>query len=83
MDFIDGVVPVLQRRGLMQTKDTPGPLREKIFGEGRLPVRHPGAGYRRGYGGGGHQWRNLGKPKYRAFPEYRQESEDQLSTRTC
>lgn len=48
VDFIDGVVPILQQRGLMQKEYTPGPLREKIFGDARLPGRHPGAGYRRG-----------------------------------
>ncbi|MCP5026390.1 MAG: LLM class flavin-dependent oxidoreductase [Actinomycetia bacterium] len=32
VDFIDGVVPVLQDRGLMQTEYTPGTLREKLFG---------------------------------------------------
>ena len=47
VDFIDGVVPVLQARGLMQREYAPGPLREKIFGEPRLPERHPGAAYRR------------------------------------
>lgn len=46
-DFIDGVVPVLQARGLMQREYTPGPLRQKIFGEPRLPNRHPAAQYRR------------------------------------
>ena len=47
-DFIDGVVPILQQRGLMQTEYTPGPLRAKIFGAARLPERHPAAGWRRG-----------------------------------
>ncbi|MEC8911301.1 MAG: NtaA/DmoA family FMN-dependent monooxygenase, partial [Chloroflexota bacterium] len=46
VDFIEGVVPILQKRGLMQKEYTPGPLREKIFGDARLPVRHPGAGWR-------------------------------------
>ncbi len=31
-DFIDGVVPVLQERGLMQSEYAPGTLREKVFG---------------------------------------------------
>ena len=48
VDFIDAVVPILQKRGLMQTEYTPGPLREKIFGDAKLPGRHPAAGYRRG-----------------------------------
>jgi long-chain alkane monooxygenase len=43
VDFIDGVAPVLQRRGLMQTGYAPGTLREKLFGGGpRLDDRHPG-----------------------------------------
>jgi long-chain alkane monooxygenase len=48
VDFIDGVVPVLQARGLVQREYTPGPLRQKIFGQARLPARHPAAAYRRG-----------------------------------
>lgn len=48
VDFIDAVVPILQKRGLMQKEYTPGPLRQKIFGEPKLPTRHPAAGYRRG-----------------------------------
>ena len=47
MDFIDGVVPVLQHRGLMQREYTAGPLRQKIFGDSKLPDRHPAAIYRR------------------------------------
>jgi alkanesulfonate monooxygenase SsuD/methylene tetrahydromethanopterin reductase-like flavin-dependent oxidoreductase (luciferase family) len=48
-DFVDGVVPVLQRRGLMQTEYAEGTLREKLFGKGhaRLLDRHPAAKYRR------------------------------------
>lgn len=43
VDFIDGVVPVLQDRGLMQRSYRPGTLRDKLFGAGaRLPDRHPG-----------------------------------------
>jgi len=45
-DFIEGVGPVLVRRGLMQAEYTPGPLREKLFGAPRLPDRHPGAAFR-------------------------------------
>ncbi len=41
VDFIDGVVPVLQERGLMQTEYQPGPLRQKLFGQPRLVGRHP------------------------------------------
>ena len=46
--FIEGVVPVLQARGLVQREYVPGPLRQKIFGQARLPARHPAAAYRRG-----------------------------------
>lgn len=48
VDFIDGVAPILQDRGLMQTAYQPGPLREKLFGHARLPDRHPGAAVRHG-----------------------------------
>src|SRR5271163_1293399 len=34
VDFIDGVVPVLQKRGLMQTEYRPGSLRVKLTGAG-------------------------------------------------
>lgn len=51
VDFIDGVVPVLQARGLVQREYAPGPLRQKIFGDARLPKRHPAAVYRRGGAG--------------------------------
>lgn len=47
VDFIDGVVPILQERGLVQTEYRPGPLRQKLFGHPRLPDRHPGAASRR------------------------------------
>ncbi|MGI9614169.1 MAG: LLM class flavin-dependent oxidoreductase [Acidimicrobiales bacterium] len=47
VDFVDGVVPVLQERGLVQTEYTPGPLRTKLFNQPRLPDRHPGAVHRR------------------------------------
>lgn len=47
VDFIDGVAPILQKRGLMQTAYQPGSFREKIFGYPRLPDRHPGASFRR------------------------------------
>ena len=46
-DFVDGVVPELQRRGLVQPDYAPGSLREKLFGRARLPARHPAARYRR------------------------------------
>ena len=48
-DFIDGVVPILQTRGLMQTEYAPGTYREKLYGAGqaRLLQDHPGTRYRR------------------------------------
>jgi FMN-dependent oxidoreductase (nitrilotriacetate monooxygenase family) len=48
VDFVDGVVPVLQRRGLMQSEYQPGTLREKLTGPGRarLQAPHPAAQYR-------------------------------------
>ena len=49
-DFIDGVTPVLQERGLQQSEYRPGTLREKLT-DGRagplLDERHPGAAVRR------------------------------------
>jgi len=45
-DFVDGVVPVLQRRGLTQSDYAPGTLREKLYGQARLPDDHPGARFR-------------------------------------
>jgi long-chain alkane monooxygenase len=54
VDFIDGVAPVLQERGLMQREYTPGTFRQKLFGplaDGpRLPLRHPGRQARVGDG---------------------------------
>jgi len=49
VDFIDGVVPVLQQRGLMQRDYENGTFREKLFGSGRarLQAPHPAARYRR------------------------------------
>jgi long-chain alkane monooxygenase len=48
IDFIDHVVPELQRRGVYKTAYTEGTLRHKIFGQGpRLPERHRAARYRR------------------------------------
>jgi FMN-dependent oxidoreductase (nitrilotriacetate monooxygenase family) len=48
VDFVDGVVPVLQKRGLMQTDYQEGTLREKLTGAGhaRLRAPHPAAQYR-------------------------------------
>ncbi|WP_426118489.1 LLM class flavin-dependent oxidoreductase [Pseudomonas sp. DSP3-2-2] len=47
-DFIDLVIPELQRRGSYKTAYDNGSLREKFFPEGgaRLPERHVGASYR-------------------------------------
>lgn len=46
-DFVDLVVPVLQRRGLHPARYTPGTFRDKLFNAGpRLPGTHPAAVYR-------------------------------------
>ncbi|MDB5712931.1 MAG: Alkane monooxygenase [Sphingomonadales bacterium] len=52
VEFIDGVVPELQRRGLVQTEYSPGTYREKLFpGRGaRVNARHFAASFRRGEG---------------------------------
>ncbi len=48
VDFIDLVIPELQRRGSYKTAYDDGTLREKLFHQGRkLPGRHTGAAYRR------------------------------------
>ncbi|HKV55412.1 MAG TPA: LLM class flavin-dependent oxidoreductase [Candidatus Binataceae bacterium] len=49
VDFVDGVVPLLQRRGLMQAEYQDGTLREKLMGPGRARLReqHPAVRYRR------------------------------------
>jgi FMN-dependent oxidoreductase (nitrilotriacetate monooxygenase family) len=47
-DFVDGVVPILQERGLAQREYAPGTLREKLIGSGpRVNERHPAAEHRR------------------------------------
>jgi alkanesulfonate monooxygenase SsuD/methylene tetrahydromethanopterin reductase-like flavin-dependent oxidoreductase (luciferase family) len=48
-DFVEGVVPVLQKRGLMQKDYSKGTLREKLMGPGRARLRepHPAVRYRR------------------------------------
>ena len=48
-DFIDGVVPVLQKRGRMQSEYRPGSLREKLFDgrPARAQLPHPAAKSRR------------------------------------
>lgn len=50
IDFVDLVVPELQKRGVYKTEYEPGTFREKLFGEGQrlLPAGHPGANLRRG-----------------------------------
>ena len=45
-DFIDLVIPELQSRGAYKTAYAPGTLRDKLFGQARLPARHTGARYR-------------------------------------
>jgi FMN-dependent oxidoreductase (nitrilotriacetate monooxygenase family) len=47
-DFVELVVPELQRRGVYKRDYRPGTLREKLFGPGRarLPQNHPAAAYR-------------------------------------
>lgn len=48
-EFVDHVVPVLQKRGLMQTRYRSGTLREKLFGRtATLPDRHPVRRWRAG-----------------------------------
>jgi FMN-dependent oxidoreductase (nitrilotriacetate monooxygenase family) len=49
-DFVDLVIPVLQRRGVYKTSYEEGTLREKLYGKGRcyLPDDHPAADYRYG-----------------------------------
>jgi FMN-dependent oxidoreductase (nitrilotriacetate monooxygenase family) len=48
VDFVELVVPELQRRGVYKLDYAPGTLREKFFGpeQSRLPHSHPAAGYR-------------------------------------
>ena len=48
-DFVDGVAPVLQQRGMMQRAYQDGTFREKLFGQGRarLAAPHPAALARR------------------------------------
>lgn len=49
-DFVDLVVPELQRRGVYKRDYRSGTLRQKLFGadRARLPENHPGAAYRQG-----------------------------------
>ena len=50
IDFVDLVVPELQRRGVYKTRYEEGTLREKLYGKGQRYLRddHPGANYRYG-----------------------------------
>ena len=45
-DFIELVVPALQRRGAFKEAYATGTLRRKLFGSDRLPPRHPAASVR-------------------------------------
>jgi long-chain alkane monooxygenase len=48
-DFVDPVVPELQKRGRYKWDYAPGTLREKVYGQGRarLGADHPAVRYRR------------------------------------
>ena len=46
IDFVEGVVPILQERGLVQHDYAEGSLRTKLFGDDRLPTTHPVAEFR-------------------------------------
>jgi alkanesulfonate monooxygenase SsuD/methylene tetrahydromethanopterin reductase-like flavin-dependent oxidoreductase (luciferase family) len=45
-DFIDLVVPELQRRGAFKEAYGPGTLRQKLSGTDRLRAKHPAAAHR-------------------------------------
>ena len=48
VDFIEWVIPELQRRGSYKTAYDEGSLREKLFqGEAHLPEQHTGSAFRR------------------------------------
>ena len=46
IDFVEGVVPILKERGLVQHDYAEGSLRTKLFGDDRLPATHPVAEFR-------------------------------------
>jgi FMN-dependent oxidoreductase (nitrilotriacetate monooxygenase family) len=46
-EFVDDVVPLLQKRGLMKQQYETGTFRERLFGRPRLPDTHPAAKFRR------------------------------------
>ncbi len=52
-DFIDHVLPELQRRGRAQTSYAPGTFRQKLTGapDGRADASHPAASFRGAYAG--------------------------------
>jgi FMN-dependent oxidoreductase (nitrilotriacetate monooxygenase family) len=45
-EFVDDVLPVLQKRGLAKREYARGTLRSKWFGHDRIDARHPAARYR-------------------------------------
>jgi FMN-dependent oxidoreductase (nitrilotriacetate monooxygenase family) len=45
-EFVDHVIPELQRRGLAQREYAPGTVRAKLFGTDLINDRHPAAQYR-------------------------------------
>lgn len=47
VDFIELVVPELQRRGVYKNDYRGGTLREKLYGQARLPAEHGAARFRR------------------------------------
>jgi FMN-dependent oxidoreductase (nitrilotriacetate monooxygenase family) len=47
VDFVDLVVPELQRRGVYKTRYEEGTLRDKLYGTARLRPAHPAARWRR------------------------------------
>ncbi len=51
-DFIEHVIPVLQKRGLAQREYAEGTLRKKLFGRDLVNDRHPASKYRGAFGGG-------------------------------
>ena len=45
-EFVDGVVPILQERGLVRKEYEEGTFRNNLFGYDRLPDHHTAAQYR-------------------------------------
>jgi long-chain alkane monooxygenase len=48
-EFIEHVMPELQKRGLAKKGYTPGTLRRKLFGRDTVPDTHPAAAYRNAF----------------------------------